>query len=386
MNKFKGHEKCLFFILSKSMHTLFIGGSMKKLKIIVYAICKNESQFVDRWVDSMQEADAIYVLDTGSTDDTVEKLKKRNVNVFESVISPWRFDVARNESLKHVPEDVDVCVCTDLDEFFDKNWRLTLEKDWVLHQPTRAHYNYNWKIDEDGHPRVSFWSDKIHARKDYSWKNPVHEILFTSNSEKIMETSIVLNHYPDPQKSRSSYLPLLEMSVEEDPLNDRNLHYLGREYMFYQKWDECISTLHKHLHCKNALWKDERCASMRFMGRAYQAKEYLEEAEFWFLNAIAEAPHLREGYIELATLYIQNEKYEKAYSYLKQAEMIKEKSKSYINEEFAWNDSFYDLLSLASFYTGKYQEAVENLKQAILLNPHEPRYQQNLKMMTPYSL
>ena len=33
-------------------------------KICVYAICKNESQFVDRWVDSMQEADEIVVLDT----------------------------------------------------------------------------------------------------------------------------------------------------------------------------------------------------------------------------------------------------------------------------------------------------------------------------------
>ena len=49
------------------------------MKVIVYAIAKNEAHFVNRWVDSMQEADEIIVLDTGSTDDTVEKLKKRNV-------------------------------------------------------------------------------------------------------------------------------------------------------------------------------------------------------------------------------------------------------------------------------------------------------------------
>ena len=46
-------------------------------KICVYAICENESKFVDRWVSSLQgEADCVVVLDTGSTDDTVEKLKK----------------------------------------------------------------------------------------------------------------------------------------------------------------------------------------------------------------------------------------------------------------------------------------------------------------------
>ena len=44
------------------------------MKISVYAISKNESKFVDRWMDSMSEADEIVVLDTGSEDDTVEKL------------------------------------------------------------------------------------------------------------------------------------------------------------------------------------------------------------------------------------------------------------------------------------------------------------------------
>ena len=47
--------------------------NMKKYKIAVYAISKNEEKFVDRWYESMKEADNIYVLDTGSTDNTVKK-------------------------------------------------------------------------------------------------------------------------------------------------------------------------------------------------------------------------------------------------------------------------------------------------------------------------
>ena len=40
----------------------------EKLKVVVYAISKNEEQFVDRWYESIKDADDIYVLDTGSTD------------------------------------------------------------------------------------------------------------------------------------------------------------------------------------------------------------------------------------------------------------------------------------------------------------------------------
>ena len=84
------------------------------MKVCVYAICKNESQFVDRWMDSMCEADAVYVLDTGSTDDTVERLRARGAIVETETVSPWRFDVARNRSLEMVPDDADICVCTCL--------------------------------------------------------------------------------------------------------------------------------------------------------------------------------------------------------------------------------------------------------------------------------
>lgn len=43
--------------------------------ITVYAIAKNEEKFAARWAASMREADNVVVLDTGSTDGTVEILK-----------------------------------------------------------------------------------------------------------------------------------------------------------------------------------------------------------------------------------------------------------------------------------------------------------------------
>ena len=81
---------------------------MGKFKVCVYAICKNEAQFVDRWMDSMSEADSVVVLDTGSTDDTVEKLRRRGAQVTVEIISPWRFDTARNRSLELAPPNADL--------------------------------------------------------------------------------------------------------------------------------------------------------------------------------------------------------------------------------------------------------------------------------------
>ena len=49
---------------------------MSENKICVYAISKNEAQFVERWYNSMKEADYVVVLDTGSRDGTAEKLKE----------------------------------------------------------------------------------------------------------------------------------------------------------------------------------------------------------------------------------------------------------------------------------------------------------------------
>ena len=89
---------------------------MGKWKVCVYAICKNEAKFVRRWMDSMREADWVVVLDTGSDDGTPAMLRKLGAQVTEEIISPWRFDAARNRSLELVPEEADICVCTDLDE------------------------------------------------------------------------------------------------------------------------------------------------------------------------------------------------------------------------------------------------------------------------------
>ena len=324
------------------------------MKICVYAICKNEEKFVNRWVESMKEADEIYVLDTGSTDNTIKKLKEKNVIVKQKIITPWRFDVARNESLNLVPIDTDICVCTDLDEVFEKGWRKKLEKNWTKNT-TRARYTYNWSLDSNNKPITTFYTEKIHSRNNYKWTHPVHEILETDKKENtITIDSIILNHYPDHNKSRKSYLPLLELSVKEDPKDDRNMHYLGREYMYYERWEDCINTLKKHLTLKKATWKDERSASIRFISRCYKKLNNYEEAKKWLDKAIKETPYLRDPLVERAFLAYDEKNYEDVEKYCLKALKIKYHLKTYINESFSRNETIFDLLSISNNYKERY--------------------------------
>lgn len=354
---------------------------MDNKKIVVYAICKNEEKFVDRWYESMKEADDIYVLDTGSTDKTVEKLKKHGVHVVKKKIEPWRFDNARNESLKIIPDKYDIYVCTDLDEVLLNGWREKLIKNWK-DDTTRARYNYNWRLNEEGRPLVNFYTDKIHKRKGYKWMHPVHEVLTSTEKERFVTIDeITLNHYPDINKSRKSYLSLLELSVKEDPLDDRNMHYLGREYMYYGEWNKSIDTLIKHLNMKTATWKDERCASMRFIARSYKNLGRLEESRMWLNKAILEAPYLREAWIERGILEYENENYKEAIHYLESGLKIKSHTKTYINEKYSWDETPYDILSICYFNIKNYIKSLDNINKALEINPKEKRIINNKKIV-----
>jgi glycosyltransferase involved in cell wall biosynthesis len=356
---------------------------LNKYKVCVYAICKNEEKFVDAWVDSMSEADLIVVTDTGSTDKTVEKLRKKGVIVYSEEIKPWRFDVARNISLVHVPEDVDICVCTDLDELFQKGWRKLLEDKWSP-EVTMANYMYNWSHKADGTPDVQINYFKVHSRFDYKWQYPIHECLKyigKGPEKKVFVEGMILDHYPDPAKSRGSYLGLLDLAVKESPEDDRMMYYLGREYMYKGMWEKCIETLKKHLSLKNAVWREERCASMRWIARSFHELKNPSESLCWYYRAIAECPYMREPYIECAQKAYLWHEWHIVYFMVEQALKITQKSMTYTNMGYCWNHTPYDLGAISCYHLGLLEKSREYAKQALSLDPKNERLRNNLKII-----
>lgn len=352
---------------------------MSKYKICVYAISKNEEKFVDRWMDAVSEADLVVVADTGSTDGTVEKLRARGALVYEETFQPWRFDAARNCAMDHVPEDVDICVSNDIDEVFEPGWREKLEAHWKP-EHTRARYWFAWSHGADNKTEKKFSMEKIHRRHAFRWIHPVHEVLEYSGSDpdhSVFIDSLILHHKPDPTKSRGQYLPLLELSAKENPDDDRTMFWLGREYVFQGRYDDGIRTLQHHLTMPSAVWDEERSASYRYISRAYRAKEDWRETERWLFRAVAECPHIREPWLDLAQLGYDTKQWHLSYFAAEQGLAVQRCSNSYLVEPGAWGTRMYDLGAIAAYRLGLMARSLELAQQACAMEPESEHLQRN---------
>jgi glycosyltransferase involved in cell wall biosynthesis len=243
------------------------------MKIAVYAIAKNEAKHADRFMASARDADGVYVLDTGSTDGTAKTLSAAGAKVEQQSLDSWRFDAARNKALAMVPDDYAACVVLDLDEVLVPGWRAALEKE-ISGGAARVQARYTFSWTGEGKPDLVYYMDRAHRRNGYEWSGIVHECLVAQASclpEKVAQSdAFQIHHHQDVQKSRAQYLPLLERACAENPENDRNAHYLGREYWYRKDFQRCITELTRHLTLKTAVWQPERAASMRYIGQAFE--------------------------------------------------------------------------------------------------------------------
>jgi len=343
------------------------------MKIAVYTIALNEEQFVQAWHDSAKAADYLLIADTGSTDKTVELAESLGINVVPLRVSPFRFDDARNAALAALPIDIDYCIALDMDEVLVDGWRDTLEA--VKPGVTRPRYKYTWSWNPDGSPGLQYGGDKIHSRIGYRWKHPVHEVLVSYGQEEVQDwISMEIHHHADSSKPRSQYLPLLELSVREDPSDDRNAFYFARELFFYGRTDEAAREFRRYLELPTAKWDAERSAAYRYL-----AKCELQYTLEHLTTACEEAPHLREPLVELARYHHDMGNWAECLMAGEAALSITEKPLVYINEAWAWGELPYDLSALAAYHLGDASKAVEYGERAAILAPNDERIQINLK-------
>ena len=116
---------------------------------------------------------------------------------------------------------------------------------------------------------------------------------------------------------------------------------------------------------------------MRYIAQSWLQKGDAGACRDWLLRAVAEAPHLREGYVDLARLLYSQENWPGVLYFTGCALAIRERPRTYICEASAWGSLPHDLRAMAYYRTGRVAEALRETEAALALSPEDERLKGN---------
>lgn len=341
------------------------------IKLCVYAICKNERNRIEQWVDCFTEADYVCVLDTGSTDGTWEylceaKKKYKNLIIKSEIISPWRFDTARNESMKLIPKDTVMYFMADIDECIEeKGWADKVRRAWDP-QFSRGVYKYNRNVADDGTVLRTIDEFRIHSKFWDHWENIVHEALYNKCGEKhfyfdiCTPIDITVWHYSQGEKT-DLYIELCEKGIEEQPGDDVMRLQLAIEYEIGKKWKKAFEHYDRLVRQGNKLQYFERArcyagaakAQLYGMGNEILAKQYFAEGRLYCASYF-------DNYIDEAEYCYNNGEYNRALVLCEQA--LKNCNGTYWCSMYDINGYIiFEIAGLSALYLKKFDKAVSYL-------------------------
>lgn len=346
------------------------------MKIAVYSIALNEAANVERWASSAVDADYRIVADTGSTDDTVERLTRMGVTVHRIAVRPWRFDDARNAALALIPADVDVCVVMDMDRCLEAGWREKLEQAWT--PDTTALYCrvvYQSSVD-DPTPSRHFQAKNFHSRWGYRIRRPVHEELAYTGEREVCRScdAIVMCEIQDHTKTtRAQYLPLMELAHREDPNDAQICFWLGREYMWAKRHEQSVEMLQRYLALPSSAWGEERSEAMRYLARMQP-----DQKMAWLDRARTQAPHRREIWLDLAEEFHGQADWSNLFWACTNGIEKTKRTDSYLDDASCWGFRLFDLGAIAAWRLNIMDLAVQWGQEALELDTENQRLKDNL--------
>ena len=359
------------------------------MKVAVYAIALNESKFAQRFVESCSEADLIIVGDTGSTDSTQDILEDCGALVIPVNIKPWRFDFARNVVLGSIPTDIDWCVIMDLDEVLEAGWRKHLEG--VGPEYNSVFVKYVWShhrkefgqlpyYEESDH-NIAFHADRIHSRSNWIWRNPAHEHQYPYGDfvANPITLPITIHHWPDHNKSRGYYLPLLKMRWQETP-DAGTAYYYGRELFYNQRYQEAIEVL--KINYDNTRWEDEKIWVALTIAGCYHGLGAKHDWFSWLENALrassSEEPICKIS-AQLAFYYYDNQEWPMCNLFAKEAIDAIKPNKTHFDDKHNESLIAYDMAAISAYRLGDMEDAIRYGEQALELSPSDERLKKNLE-------
>ena len=349
------------------------------MKIAVYTIALNEEKHVQSWFDSAKDADVLLIADTGSSDRTVEVATSLGISVHKIKVDPFRFDVARNASLALIPEDIDMCIQLDMDETLSSGWRVEVENAfaegnvWPVYKQVTG-----W--DANRNITSSFDYFKIHPRKGFIWRYPIHEVVAPVDNTVVYHRrniNVQAWHNQDRGKNRSSYLNLLEVAVKEMPHDWRMQHYLCREYMYNGRWADVIKSATNALKLKDG-WDIERAACCMWASEGAHWLGFDDWAFEWAVKGTEEAPTFYETWHWRAHIAHLLKNWDETLFSAKKIDSLERQTHHLVKPD-VWKWWGFDLVALAAHNLGDNETALVYGQKALQGVPHDGRLTNNLK-------
>jgi len=269
---------------------------------------KNEAKHIRRFYESCKDADGVFVLDTGSTDDSVALMRSMgsNVTVNETKYDKFRFDVARNDAIALLPKEDAWVIHLDLDELLVGDWKAELS---ALTDATIVSYMYVFNYVE-GKPGTYFFANKVTRNGRYKFKYPIHENVYTELPEVVYHSQrFRIDQEQDTTKKRD-YKTILEDAVKEYPTEEILTFYLLKENFILGNYGKCIDMATEMCKVSRSDFAMVACVVAALSFTALGAPNKREE---WFLRAMNINPARREPYMNLLRLYVSEGRFGDAF-------------------------------------------------------------------------
>jgi glycosyltransferase involved in cell wall biosynthesis len=256
--------------------------------IAIYGCVKNEGKHIRNFLESAKPADEIVIVDTGSTDDTVEICESFGVTVHHATIIPWRFDTGRNVALALIPRSIDWCQRLDGDETMSDGWRDQFDDQY---SPPAMCYTYPQVTHDASFHKVM--RKDLHRRNGFFWRYPTHEVL-EGPGPMMRIKDYWVDHNPDNTKVRDN-IDVLRDEHLRDPHDCRSAFYYARELYYLRMFEPARTNLLQYTKMEHA-WNVERGEAFRLLAT------FDTNPEQWLWKAIAEEPRRREPWVDMARL------------------------------------------------------------------------------------
>ncbi len=198
------------------------------ITISLCMIVKNEEELLARCLDCVKDiVDEINIVDTGSTDKTVEIAKQYTDRVF---YFEWinNFAAARNESFKYATKDYILYLDAD-DVITEENQKKLMELKKTLDPSVDSvSMYYDAGTDEYGNVTLRYRRNRLVKReRNFKWEGDCHQYLNVYG--KIINSDIAITH----KKIRHAVgrtISIYEQKIERgDIFTPRDYFYYGNE-------------------------------------------------------------------------------------------------------------------------------------------------------------